>query len=191
MHGKMAINTVANWLGFGIENPGGGHEGMNGAHVVFGIHEAPTEADSFGAPYMGSGVSQYTIHPYGSAFRNWNDTQSMGDLANTELVMENNCYTSMTFSTAIIQDWALNLTTGSLNNLIWGSGTSTYLKGYHGRQLRGHLKDLDLTMNIVNYTMSETEETEETPPASGSTELGNWAVGACALLSASWLLLAW
>ena len=36
---RMAYDGVVGWLGVGAENGGGGHNGMNGAHIVMGVFD--------------------------------------------------------------------------------------------------------------------------------------------------------
>jgi len=141
LHAKMAYNDTVGWLALGAANVGAYRSGMMGAHIVMGIIDTPTADDprSFGSPWVGTGVNEYIIDEQDSAFRHWSTPYSSPALHDAALE-STECYTAMTFATASISGWDLNLTQGSNNSLIWGSHTTTFLKGYHGPLGRGNLE---------------------------------------------------
>ena len=80
----LALSKICAWfydgsfgyLSVGLENPGGGHNGMNGAPVVMGIYDPDENAHGgeHWLNYKGSGVYELKIHDTLSAFRHWKDS---------------------------------------------------------------------------------------------------------------------
>ena len=71
---KLIYDGIVGWLSLGIENPGGGHNGMNGASIVMGIYDPdPNVYDPNWdlQTFKGTGVGEYIIDPSNSAFRHW------------------------------------------------------------------------------------------------------------------------
>ncbi|KAK3268024.1 hypothetical protein CYMTET_23447 [Cymbomonas tetramitiformis] len=140
LKGKMAYRGVAGWLAFGPENHGGGHNGMNGAHIVMGTYDPDPTIDEplFEPIYVGTTVAEYIINDDTSAFRTWKTPVSPGSVSDSEMLVEGGCFTGMTFTAdgAIAKD-ALNMT--GANSFIWGVHTASFYKNYHGYTNRGHL----------------------------------------------------
>jgi hypothetical protein len=115
---RMAYDGVIGWLAVGPSNPGGGHNGMNGAPIVMGVYD-PDPALYGGAAwlnYVGTGVKERVIHHSLSAFRHWKDAHLPASLMDSSIEV-NTCHSHMTFKTAKVAGVALNLTNG-------GAGTS-------------------------------------------------------------------
>ena len=73
---RMAYDGSFGYLALGLENPGGGHNGMNGARTVMGIYD-PDETAHGGESWLnfvGTGVKELKIHDTLSAFRHWKDS---------------------------------------------------------------------------------------------------------------------
>jgi len=148
LHAKLAYNDNAGWLAIGPMNASGKYGGMLGSHVVMGIVDTASADDpmAFGAPWVGTGVREYIIDEEKTAFRHWSEHYTPSSLQDAEMTTTA-CYTAMTFKTASVAGWNLNLTQGTNNTLIWGSHTDTYLKGYHGFTGRGKI---DVVLNAYD-----------------------------------------
>jgi len=107
IEGKMVHNGLVGWMAMGLENVGGHHNGMNGAHIVMG-RNIPGEAPSIG---------EYQIHPYATAFRNWKTPLNPSDLQDATMEVTD-CFSSIAFKTATIYGRPLNVTSDS-NIMIW------------------------------------------------------------------------
>jgi len=120
--GAMAFNGKAAWLAMGAENRNedSGKYGMHGARVIFGISSQDTEF-----PNHTGTVQEYKIHETVSRFEGWQTPLSPSALENTSMI-EQNCYTAMSFTTNSIYGEQLNITSGT-NRLIWATRTSTYM----------------------------------------------------------------
>ena len=138
LEARMAYDGVVGWMALGVENPGGGHNGMNGAKTVMGINDA--DKDIFGAPFVGTGVHEYKIHDRLSAFRHWQTPLAPANITGAEMNVTA-CHTAMKFTTAhAIGGEPLHLADNGKNvSLIWAVHPDTFLKGYHGWGNRGHL----------------------------------------------------
>lgn len=134
---KVAYDGIAGWLAVGLTNKGGGHNGMNGAHIVMGVNDP--DPDVFGAPYVGTGVHEYIIHDQLTAFRHWSKHYSPEALTEAEMTVTS-CHTSMQFTTKSISGWSLDVTAEGASDVLWAIHTDTFLKGYHGFQNRGLLE---------------------------------------------------
>jgi len=138
VHGKMVLNGAFGWLSIGLENPGGKHNGMNGARIVLGIpgtpesYTAATGLDVSAGPSM----SEYVIHEHSSSFRFWSAPYHSPSMSDASIEV-NDCITAMSFTTHAISGWSLNLT--GTDTLIWGVNTEDAFVGYHGRDSRGKL----------------------------------------------------
>ena len=140
VHAKMITNALFGWLSVGLANPGGGHNGMDGGHIVMGLPATPTTY----SPVTGlvltdatPSVDEYIINESGgSAFRLWQTPYATPAItgASTEAT---DCYTSMTFSTASIAGQALNVS--GTDELIWGLNDMDSFVGYHRRNNRGKI----------------------------------------------------
>eukprot|EP00854_Cymbomonas_tetramitiformis_P000690 gene690-1146_t len=145
--GKMAYKGTAGYLAMGIENPGGGHNGMNGASIVMGIYDPDPSIDDlvFEPVYVGTRVDEYIIHDSLSAFRHWKTPITPGVVDDGEM-FAGGCFTGMTFTAnGGIATQSLNMT--GLNSMIWAIHTDSFYKGYHGWANRGHLC-IDLTVDV-------------------------------------------
>jgi hypothetical protein len=120
--GTMAFNGKASWLAVGAENleEDSGKYGMMGARVIFGISSQDTEFPS----HTGT-VKEYRIHDKVSRFEGWQTPLSPSALENTAMI-EENCYTAMSFTTDSIYGESLNIT--GTNRMIWAARTSTYMQ---------------------------------------------------------------
>lgn len=138
---RMAYDGVVGWLAIGASNPGGGHNGMNGAHIVMGVYDP--DPNLYGGAawlnYVGTGVKERVIHHKLSAFRHWKEPYTPAGLVDSAMEVTR-CHSHMTFKTASMAGVALNTTKGSSNELIWAVHTDSLLKNYHGFGNRGHLK---------------------------------------------------
>ena len=138
---RMVHDGSFGYLAIGLENVGGGHNGMNGARIVMGIYDP--DANAHGGPswlnYVGTGVRELKIHDTLSAFRHWkNSGPSSSGLLNSTIDVNPGCGSSMYFKTKKIHGTALNMT--GCTNFIWATDAATLLKGYHGRTSRGFVK---------------------------------------------------
>ena len=152
---RMAYDGSFGYLALGLENPGGGHNGMNGARTVMGIYD-PDEKVHGGESWLnfvGTGVKELKIHDTLSAFRHWKDSApTTPGLIDSSMDVNPGCGSSMYFKTKTIHGIDLNMTKCSPNNFIWAIHTSTLLKGYHGWGNRGHLKiDFAVDSGIVPW----------------------------------------
>merc|ERR1712127_299467 len=161
---KMIHKGLAGWMAFGIANPGGAHNGMNGAKIVMGrnVDGASTT------------VAEYKIAEYSSAFRHWKTPYSSPSLSMTSMNV-GGCISEMTFKTASIYGEDLNLTSGT-NKLIWGlthldypvdtfggySGYHTAAGGFSARSRVRGLIEVDLTSGQKSDMKSEDEISEDT-----------------------------
>lgn len=152
---RMAYDGSFGYLALGLENPGGGHNGMNGARTVMGIYD-PDEKAHGGESWLnfvGTGVKELKIHDTLSAFRHWKDSApNTPGLIDSSMDVNPGCGSAMYFKTKTIHGIDLNMTKCSPNKFIWAIHTSTLLKGYHGWGNRGHLKiDFAVDSGIVPW----------------------------------------
>ena len=135
---RMVFDGIAGWLALGHENVGGGHNGMNGAHIVMGINDP--DPDIFGAPYVGTGVDEYVIHHKLSAFRHWSTPTRPRNITDSAMTVTA-CHTAMTFKTVAVAGLPFKSLSegGSHDRLIWAVHEDTFLKGYHGYGNRGKM----------------------------------------------------
>ena len=144
---KMIYDGKVGWMSIGIENAGGKHNGMNGAHIVMGIYEPTNYYQPNWAlqTYKGTGVGEYIIDPTNSAFRHWKN-ETHDSLAMKEIYV-GNCYSTLSFTTSgrAIAGKPLVFDGISINSMIWGVHTTSLLKGSHGstrggaEKKRGHV----------------------------------------------------
>ena len=152
---RMAYDGSFGYLALGLESPGGGHNGMNGARTVMGIYD-PDENAHGGEKWLnfvGTGVKELKIHDTLSAFRHWKDSApTTPGLIDSSMDVNPGCGSSMYFKTKTIHGIDLNMTKCSPNNFIWAIHTSTLLKGYHGRTSRGFVKiNFALDSGVFNH----------------------------------------
>jgi len=130
---KQSFPGRLGWFAIGLANPGGGHNGMNGAPIVMGIVDNT----------QGDDVDTYRIDDDNSAFRWWNTPTTAPDLANGKL-QATECHASMSFDLSTFGNTVdLDLADDACNTLLWGVSTDTQiaydpdflLGGYH--ELRG------------------------------------------------------
>lgn len=95
-----------------------------------------------GAPYVGTGVKAYTIHPSLSAFRHWDETAE--ELPAGAKMEVTDCFMSMEVSVANIHGQGLNFTASTTNKMIWAIHEDSLLKHYHGYCNKGRV-ELDFT----------------------------------------------
>ena len=98
MHAQVVANGQFGWLAFGHENPGGGHSGMDGGHIVMALpgtdFDEATGLDLSGGP----NVAEYVINEHGgAAFRHWKTPFSPSALQ-ASAVEADDCFTTLTFS---------------------------------------------------------------------------------------------
>ena len=163
---RMVYNGSFGYLSVGLENPSGGHNGMNGAPVVMGIYD-PDENAHGGEKwlnYKGTGVYELKIHDTLSAFRHWKDSgPSTPGLIDSSVDVHPGCGSSMYFKTKKIHGNDLNITRCSPNKLIWAIHTSTLLKGYHGFRNRGHIEiDFAVDSGVVPWVNPFSEDSSST-----------------------------
>jgi len=147
-----------------LANPGGNHNGMNGARIVMALPGSPhTYSPAIGLdvlPTSGT-VDEYIINEVGgSAFRFWQAPYAQPSLVDASLEVAD-CTTSMSFATATIAGWPLNVT--GENHFLWGLNEADYFVGYHSRDNRG-LITIDL--GDASATGSGQVETDEDAAAS-------------------------
>lgn len=88
---KQVVDGRVGWMAVGLENPGGKHNGMNGASIVMAIPDAATAGLEE--------VDTYVIGESSSSFRNWYDSSSGAALRDAALdVAEGACYTAATYT---------------------------------------------------------------------------------------------
>ena len=97
---KLIYDGIVGWLSLGIDNPGGGHNGMYGASIVMGIYDPdPNVYDPNWdlQTFKGTGVGEYIIDPSLSAFRHWK-TETHDNLAAKNIDI-GECYSTLSFTT--------------------------------------------------------------------------------------------
>jgi len=117
--GLLAFNGELSWISLGIENVGGPLRGMKGGEVLFGVSSKDQEFPDL------VGVNEYKIDLAESRFRHWNIPYEGNNTADSMLIEENG-YTALKFSTSTIYGKPLNVTGGS-NRLMWAIRASTYM----------------------------------------------------------------
>jgi hypothetical protein len=135
VHARLSAHGLFGWLAFGLENPGGGHNGMDGAHIVLALpgtdYSPTTGLDLTGGPT----VHEYVINEEGgSAFRLWSEPYQPAALRASG-VEANDCFTAMTFSSDALAGWPLPAHGNS--TYIWGMSNSDAYVSYHGSSNRG------------------------------------------------------
>ena len=159
MHGKMVVHAGFGWLAFGLANPGGDHNGMNGARIVMALPGSPhTYSPATGLdvlPASGT-VDEYIINEVGgSAFRFWQAPYAQPSLVDASLEAAD-CTTSMSFVTATIAGWPLDVT--GENHFLWALNEADYFVGYHSSANRGHVT-IDLgDASVAGGGQAETDE---------------------------------
>jgi hypothetical protein len=111
---KMVHKGFVGWMSIGAESIGGGHNGMNGAHIVMGLNDLED----------GMHVGEYRIHPFASAFRNWKTPLSPTALSSSTMTVADGV-SVMQFRTKSMHGVNLNITQGT-NRLIWGLTHNAY-----------------------------------------------------------------
>mmetsp|Transcript_1421 Transcript_1421/g.2616 ORF Transcript_1421/g.2616 Transcript_1421/m.2616 type:complete len:577 (+) Transcript_1421:435-2165(+) len=176
LHVRMVYNGIVGYLALGVEAEHEGpepgvriaHPGMNGAPVVMGVNDP--DPDVFGAPYVGTGVDEYQISWYYSAFRHFYDKPFRPTSLTQASMNISSCFSGMAFATDAIFGVPLNLTAGANNTMIWSIHDASYLKGYHGYMNKGRL-NVDFASGEVYVPVSPVaavEKNETTPPPVGS-----------------------
>lgn len=140
VHAKMLVDGLFGWLAFGHYNPGGGHNGMNGARIALALpgtdFDPVTGLDLTG----GANVAEYIINEEGgSAFRLWSTPFTSPSSLRASAVEATDCFTSMAFTTDAIAGWPLDGSAASAGTYIWAFESSNNFVQYHGRENRGHL----------------------------------------------------
>ena len=170
---KLIYDGKVGWMSLGIENPGGHHNGMNGAHIVMGIYDPdPNVYDPSWdlQTFKGTGVGEYIIDPSNSAFRHW-QTETHNDLAEKKIDISE-CYSTLSFITTGRTIAGKPLVFAN-NTMIWAVHTTSLLKGSHGSTRGGAEKK----RGFVRIT-----GTSPTPPWSSS---GITLTGLLGLISAT------
>ena len=147
---KLIYDGIVGWLSLGIENPGGGHNGMNGASIVMGIYDPdPNVYDPNWdlQTFKGTGVGEYIIDPSNSAFRHWK-TETHDNLAEKNIDI-GDCYSTLSFTTSGRTIAGKSLAFAN-NTMIWAVHTDSLLKGNHGPPFGGR----EIKRGHVNITGS-------------------------------------
>ena len=148
-----------------------------GANILLGLADSSVISDVLNTSTL-EDVDSYIIDESLSAFRHWATPVSNNGLANIEFVQDD-CFTSMSFTTKYIGGIELNITNGGLNNLIWGMDASDYLVGYH--EFRGHLSDFSFNASGSAQVLPPTSMPTVMPTAattvSGDDSAGDDAAG--------------
>ena len=88
------VKGAVGWMAFGPENPGGHHNGMNGAPIIMTIPDASSVPGFLD-------VDSYRIHESSSSFRHWYNTTSGAALSATSVdVAEDRCFAKATMTLA-------------------------------------------------------------------------------------------
>lgn len=119
VNGLLAFNGELSWISFGIENVGGPLRGMKGGEVLFGVSSKDREFPDL------VGVNEYKIDLVESRFRHWNTPYQQGNSTADSMLIEENGFTALKFTTSRIYGKALNMT-GS-NRLMWAIRASSYM----------------------------------------------------------------
>jgi len=202
-HAKMIHRGHVGWMAFGLANPCGYHNGMNGGEIVMGLNfddDAPA-------------VGEYRVHESESAFRHWRTPLSESEpdsvsLESASFTMENGV-SILEFSARSIYKRALNLSSNSVNTFIWAITHREYCTagyggycGYHSSadgdrartpEFRGVFK-LDLASGERGEKEEEDcgqgdEETEDEEMDAASGSLGPtlaWTAAASVLTLGAW-----
>jgi len=128
--GKLVFNGLFGWLAFGFFNPGGKHNGMNGASIIMAVPGGNYSAKLGLDMSMNETVEEYVIHLDGSSFRHWSDPLQGRDVSSYN-VASNECFTALTFNTESINDIKFNIS--GTDGLLWGANKRDNFVGYHGR----------------------------------------------------------
>jgi len=115
VEGKMIHKGLVGWLAIGIENQGGGHNGMNGARIVMGLNN----------PQVGQSIGEYRIDETKTAYRHWKTPLNPSALRDASMTLTA-CSSSMTFKTGTIYRQSLNVS-GGTNRLIWALTHNAYV----------------------------------------------------------------
>lgn len=100
-------------------------------------------------------VSFYKIDDEDSAFRHWYGEVTTSNVIAASAFEQNDCFTSMSFTTSALGNVLLNVSNGKTNDLIWAMDTSDYYVGHH--ELRGHLTGLNFSESF-SPTLSPTPQ---------------------------------
>ena len=148
VHAKMAVGGLFGWLAFGFENPGGHHNGMNGAPIVMAMPGGDFDDRTGLDLTQGPQVDEYIINEHGgSAFRLWKEPVRPASLVGAS-VETSDCFSSMTFATAAIAGQPLPAAGNA--TYIWATNNEDSYVGYHGRSNgnRGKL-EIDWSVGVV------------------------------------------
>lgn len=124
---KMIKYGTTVYLALGLPNAGGGHNGMNGAHIVLAsLISGKTPS-----------TDQYIIDQYASAWRHWSTpTPNVTALSNAS-AEKTDCRAMMSFKASDISGWSLNASNTKQIKMLWAAHETTNLIGYHGHANRG------------------------------------------------------
>jgi hypothetical protein len=84
---------------------------MNGAHIVMGINDPNPDVAGMNetAPFVGTGVAEYMIHPTKSAFRHWVDTSAVTQSATASSIDITDCHSRCGVSPITFTECSLNV----------------------------------------------------------------------------------
>jgi len=128
--GKLVFNGQFGYLAIGFANPGGKHNGMNGASIIMAIPGGNYTAKyGFDLSHSAS-IAEWVIHEHGSSFRHWTDPLPGRDMSSYK-IETTSCFTAISWNTDNINDIKFN--TGGTDDLIWAGNLQDSFCGYHGR----------------------------------------------------------
>mmetsp|Transcript_17822 Transcript_17822/g.58226 ORF Transcript_17822/g.58226 Transcript_17822/m.58226 type:complete len:689 (-) Transcript_17822:932-2998(-) len=133
---QITYNGRLGWAAFGIANPGGTLNGMNGAHIAMLLPDSPllyTPQHGL-ANATGPVIDEFIISERGTAFRLWNTPYPVKSLLAAGWAVDD-CFTTLSFSTAALAGWPLD-TAGS-NKMLWAFNSADHYVGYHSGSHRG------------------------------------------------------
>lgn len=140
IEGQLVFNGLHGFLAMGFANPGGGHNGMNGASIIMALPGGDyTAKEGLDMDTEGS-VQEYVINLKGSAFRHWSEPLEGRDLSGYDFE-SNECFTALTFKTKNINNIKFN--TDGTDDLVWSANGQDSFCGYHGRGGEGQAGDRD------------------------------------------------
>lgn len=134
---RVTFNGQLGWAGLGIANPGGGNNGMMGAHIAMLL---PGPASLFTAKdgltdTSSPVIDEFIINEFGgSAFRLWQTSYVNKSITSAGWDVDE-CFTSFSFSTDALAGWPLN--TVGTDQMIWAFNSEDHFVGYHGSSHRG------------------------------------------------------
>ncbi|KAH8043410.1 hypothetical protein JL721_13146 [Aureococcus anophagefferens] len=163
---KQVVDGRVGWMAVGLENPGGKHNGMNGASIVMAIPDAATAGLEE--------VDTYVIGQSSSSFRNWYDSSSGAALRDAALdVAEGACYTAATYTLGSVFHANETVDPTKCVDLIWATSKDSNVASDPLFKARGmHEYRGKISVNLTHPAGACYE-----PPAPGLTAAGGRADG--------------